>query len=377
MTSIVILNYNTPSLTIDCIESIKEHTYPGAYEIILVDNASRDDSVELFQNIPPEYNVRLIISDKNLGFAGGCNLGMKAAKGEEICLLNSDTLVTPKWLELLKNALYSSENIGMAGPVTNNASLQQISTPNFKTKQDIYDWGETYNKETPLNYIKASNLIFFCVLMKKEVYTRIGGLDENFFPGNYEDDDYSIRARLAGFKLIVAKNVFIFHYGSESFKKYRNREVPSYNEFMDIGRKRVIEKYGLSNFYKADFAIEVYKERKRIKKQLSRILLINTGASTIPYDLLNDYPSAEISVITSNFMDSLLLTPDFSSKWCENIEEDLFKSMDGKYDLMFLALDLANFKDWEKFITRLFDYLTKGGVVMLYANRELKSFTNE
>jgi len=96
MTSIIILNFNTPDLTLDCIESIKENTEKDSYEIILVDNASSDDSVQKFQKLIPKLNcnIHLLVCDKNYGFAGGCNIGIRNSTGDEICLLNSDTIVT-------------------------------------------------------------------------------------------------------------------------------------------------------------------------------------------------------------------------------------------------------------------------------------------
>lgn len=378
MTSIVILNYNTPSLTINCIESIKENTPFGDYEIIVVDNASKDDSVELLKRIPKEYNVKLIVSEKNLGFAGGCNLGMRAANGEEICLLNSDTIVTPNWLKLLKNALYSDEKIGMAGPVTNSAARQKISVPILKNKQEIYDFAKYYAKETKPSYNNCFNLIFFCVLIKREVYTRIGGLDESFFPGNFEDDDYSIRARLAGFKLTVANNVFIYHYGSESFKKLDDKAShKNYEAIMSLGRERLIKKYGLTNYYKANWTEIIYQNKNLIKSDSPKLLLINTGAGLTPFELSEDYPKADISLVSDVFMDSLLMTPDFSSKYCPNIETDLWKHIDGDYDFIYLAWDIMTFNDWETFITKIFGYLIKGGAIMLYAGGELKTFRNE
>jgi len=378
MTSIVILNYNTPEFTINCIESIKENTAAGSYEIIVVDNASMDDSVELLQNIPKEYKVNLIVSKRNLGFSGGCNLGMRAAKGEEICLLNSDTIVTPNWLELLKDALYGDKKTGIVGPVTNRAVRQQISTPKLNNKREIYDFARNYADKTKPVYRTHFNLVFFCALIKREVYSRIGGLDESFFPGNFEDDDYSIRARMAGFKLVVADNVFIFHYGSESFKKVEDSDFgKNYKNAMDSGRARLIKKYGLSGYYQADWTDAIYKEQNLKKIESPRILLVNSGANSTPYALLETYPHADISLISNVFMDSLLLTPDFSSKFCENTETDLWNHISGKYDLIYLTWDIFALKDWEAFIAKIFEYLTKDGAVLLYANVELKTFRNE
>ena len=116
-TSIVILSYNTYEITKGCIESIRRFTAAGNYELIVVDNASKDASVAWLKR---QKDVKLIINKENKGFPGDCNQGMVVAEpGNDILLLNSDTIVTPNWLENLQKALYSAENIGAVSCVTN------------------------------------------------------------------------------------------------------------------------------------------------------------------------------------------------------------------------------------------------------------------
>ena len=93
MTSIIILSYNTLTYTRWCLESIRRFTEPGTYEIIVVDNASTDGSRAFLRQ---QADVRLIESEVNLGFPKGCNVGMAAARGDALLLLNSDTIVTPR-----------------------------------------------------------------------------------------------------------------------------------------------------------------------------------------------------------------------------------------------------------------------------------------
>ena len=106
MTSIVILTYNKLNYTKKCIESIRKYTCKESYEIIVVDNASTDGTIEWLKT---QSDIITIFNKENLGFPKGCNQGIKIAKGDEVLLLNNDVIVTPKWLINLLEALYSSE----------------------------------------------------------------------------------------------------------------------------------------------------------------------------------------------------------------------------------------------------------------------------
>lgn len=95
-TSIVILSYNTYELTKTCIESIRRFTPPGSYEVIVVDNGSEDSSSAWLKE---QKDIKLLVNEENKGFPAGCNQGIKiAAEGNDILLLNSDVIVTPRWL---------------------------------------------------------------------------------------------------------------------------------------------------------------------------------------------------------------------------------------------------------------------------------------
>ena len=213
-TSIIILSYNNYAYTKFCIESIRRYTKPGSYEIIVVDNASRDESVNWLRL---QSDVRGIYNQKNQGFPKGCNQGMKLASGDSILLLNNDTIVTPRWLEQLRTALYSASDIGAVSCVTNACSnFQQIEVP-YKDIKGLFAFADQYNHLDSTKWEKSLTLVGFCFLFRRELYDTLGGLDEAFSPGNCEDDDFSIRIWLAGYKCILCRDTFIHHFGSASF----------------------------------------------------------------------------------------------------------------------------------------------------------------
>ena len=215
-TSIIILSYNTQELLQLCLASIYEYTEAGTYEIIVVENGSEDGSAEWLKE---QQGLICIYNDENRGFPKGCNQGLKAATGTELLLLNSDTVVTKDWLKNLRLALYSSAKVGAVSCVTNYCSNnQQIKAP-YDGIEEMLDFAAQYNKSNPALWEKRTKLVGFCYLFKREVLEKIGFLDERFSPGNYEDDDYSLRILQAGYDLLFCRDTFIHHFGGAAFKK--------------------------------------------------------------------------------------------------------------------------------------------------------------
>jgi abequosyltransferase len=238
LTSIIILTHNKLEYTLQCIESIRAYIAQEDREIIVVDNHSADGTVEWLNG---QKDIIKILNNENAGFPAGCNQGMRIAKGDNILLLNNDTVVTRNCLSNLLNCLYSSENIGAVGPVTNNCSNGQAIAVTYRDINEMHAFAAEHNLPDPDKWEERPRLVGYCMLIKKEVVDRIGLLDERFSPGNYEDNDYCLRMRIAGFRLMLCRDAFIHHYGSVSFGANRQ-------EFLDLletNRKKFEEKWGL------------------------------------------------------------------------------------------------------------------------------------
>ena len=251
MTSIVILSYNTLVYLQYCIESIRKFTAAGSYELIVVENASQDGSAEWLRE---QQDIRTIFNKKNVGFPKGCNQGMEVAQGDDILLLNSDTIVTAHWLENLKKALYSREKVGAVGCITNACSNLQSIGVSYKSVEEMLDFAAKFNHSNPRLWERRLRLIGFCMLVKREVYQKIGGLDERFSPGNYEDDDYSLRIWQAGYELLLCRDTFIHHFGSASFQNDENPEKAkrkrlAYRELSARNKRKFLEKWQVPTNY--------------------------------------------------------------------------------------------------------------------------------
>lgn len=218
LTSIVMLTRNGLDLTRRCVDSVKRHT-EGPLEWIAVDNGSDDGTLEFWHSMD---NVKLIANEDNRGFAAGTNQGMMEASGDYILLLNNDTVVTPHWLSSLYAALFRDPNIGIVGPVSNHvAPIQRVPFEEWPAPENLEAYAAKRQKEWAGSGFYAHKLIGFCMLFHRSLLDRIGGFDERFFPGNYEDDDFSIRTRISGKRLWVAQDVFIHHEGQGTFASNR------------------------------------------------------------------------------------------------------------------------------------------------------------
>lgn len=218
VTSIVVLTYNQVEVTRLCIESLFQHTRD--FELILVDNASTDDTVPYLKALAETHeNVKLILNSINRGFAGGCNQGIAAATGRDVVLLNNDTIVTEGWLEGLIEASRTT-GADIVGPRTNRiAGPQQVEAVSYDPltldgfDAFLKDWRLRPHANWP-----SMRVIGFCMFIRRHVLDVIGGLDTAFGTGNYEDDDFCMRALVAGFSIVVTDAVFIHHFGSATFK---------------------------------------------------------------------------------------------------------------------------------------------------------------
>ena len=241
-TSIIVLCYNSlEETTRPCLESIVKNTPVGDYELIIIDNASSDGTPEYLQEFARLHtNIRIQLNDINKGYAGGNNDGIALANNEYIILLNNDTLVPAGWLDKLLFLFQNHPNIGLIGPVTNSAGNEQRIELDRLNEKNYEDISGEYIKRQAGVWFETEKLGFFCVAIRSSVVKKIGVLDEKFGIGMFEDDDYCIRAKKAGFNLAIAEDCFVFHKGSVSFGKLA---VENYRRLFEKNRQYFYEKH--------------------------------------------------------------------------------------------------------------------------------------
>lgn len=220
MVSIIIPCFNQIEYTKKCLKSIDQHT-TVPHELLLVDNGSTDGTREYLQKYSEtRAHVQLIVNDKNLGFAAANNQAFKKSGGECLLLLNNDVVVTEKWLEKLLEHIEKSPDTGMVGPMSNAVSGPQLvqKVPYGSSMNAMQSFARDFTARHSGKTTESMRLVGFCLLIKKEVIDVIGGFDEHYISGNFEDDDLCLRSFIAGYRNIIAHDVFIHHYGSMTFK---------------------------------------------------------------------------------------------------------------------------------------------------------------
>lgn len=217
--SIIIPYYNAHEFTNLCLESIFDCTSED-FEIILIDNGSSDEEIsklELFSEFGQLPQMKVIRNETNKGFPAAVNQGFTEATGDIICVLNNDLVVTPDWAEHLEWHL--DHGLDVVGPRTNYIDGPQILLiDRYDNKEELYERAREHYKKNKHKRWAFPRLVGFCLMFKREVYEKIGGFDESFGIGNFEDDDWDLRAIEAGYRLGISRDVYLHHFGSVTHK---------------------------------------------------------------------------------------------------------------------------------------------------------------
>ncbi len=220
VTSVVILTHNQLRLTRACVNSIRLLT-DEPYELVFVDNGSTDGTPAYLTGLAAaDPRVRVVLNPENRGFPAGCNQGIRVATGAQVLLLNNDTVVTAGWLTRLLRALRSGPDVGLAGPCSNHVSGDQQVPVTYPedTLDGLDGFAWRHGRAHDGRAGDTDRLVGFCLLIKRAVIGAVGGLDEGFGLGNFEDDDYCRRARGAGFRAVIARDAFVHHVGGATFR---------------------------------------------------------------------------------------------------------------------------------------------------------------
>ncbi len=223
--SVVVVTYNNLELTKACLASIDAHSYYGNLEVIVVDNASSDGTREyLAEWVSGASDRKIIANEQNKGFAAANNQGLATATGDYLVLLNNDTFVTPGWIRTLARHLERNRTIGLIGPVTNNIGNEAKIDISYGNMDEMLTESAKYTRRHIGQLYPLRTAAFFCVMMPRAVYESVGGLDESFGRGFFEDDDYCRRIEQVGLRIVCAEDVFVHHHLSASFSKIKQQE---------------------------------------------------------------------------------------------------------------------------------------------------------
>ncbi|SEB09023.1 glycosyltransferase family 2 protein [Pedobacter hartonius] len=241
-TSIISVNFNQPAVTVDFLKSIQLHTNPTEVELILVDNGSAEDHYADFLAAYPE--LIYIRSEKNLGFAGGNNLGIKKATGDYLLLLNNDTEITANLISELSSELERNPDIGLISPLLLYYDAPEViqyagfSEMNYLTCRNSVIGGMELNEG---QYDGQSRETAFChgaaMMCRRADLDTVGLMEDQFFL-YYEELDWCEKFRRAGKKIWFTGKTHIFH--KESMSVGKESKIKTY--FMTRNRMLFIRR---------------------------------------------------------------------------------------------------------------------------------------
>jgi GT2 family glycosyltransferase len=218
--SIIIVTYGSARQIENCLDALKQLETSVSHEIIVVDNASQDDTVSLVQARYP--NVRLLPQSENWGFAGGVNRGVAQAQGRLIALLNPDAAACPSWLDELI-APFTDPQVGITGSKVMDATgrIQSIGalfdTPLLLTAhrgEGEIDAGQ-YDAPADVWGVHGAAMAF-----PRQLWATLGDFDEGYFPAYLEESDFCEQARRAGYRVITAPRAVVVHAESSTTGKF-------------------------------------------------------------------------------------------------------------------------------------------------------------
>lgn len=230
---VIIPIYNAIDCVKECVNSVIKNTDLKENGLILIDDKSPDESVreylKVLESDLKNINVTILYNETNLGFVGTVNKGMKYSKND-VLLLNSDTEVGPKWLELMKECAYSQENVGSVTALSNNATL--VSVPiglqanELPSNMSFEEYAILVQMNSLKKYPELPTAHGFCMYIRRDVLDNVGYFDAKTFGKGYgEENDFSYRCMEYGYKHLLCDEVIVYHKESQSFSESKTELI--------------------------------------------------------------------------------------------------------------------------------------------------------
>jgi GT2 family glycosyltransferase len=346
LVSIIVVTYNNAEYTKMCVSSIFAKTAYPNLELIIVDNASTDETRSYLEALRAKHeNIKIILNSQNIGLAAANNTGIRNSTGKFLILLNNDTIVTRGWISGLIKYLIKDPAVGMVGPVTNSIGNEAKIDVSYKDLSNIDVFAEHYTKKNRGKTFEIAVLAMYCVALSKQTIDKVGLLDERFSIGMFEDDDYALRVARAGLKVLCTEDVFIHHFGGVSFNKLPPAE---YQRIFNENKKKFEKKMGITwqahrcrdtsvaqrppKFRAHD---KQHGFRQALRKTIKKCEILKRRRSpiskSVPIDLLYGYQAKKtlekhkLQIVPFNFYSPIPSIKDIEAGWETKITPPFFE----------------------------------------------------
>jgi len=214
MLDIIVVTYNAKNKLKRCLESIERHAGNISHWLTIVDNASNDGTTDyLNKKYNKDRHVNIIHTKKNVGFSGAANIALKATRNKFVALIDDDAEVTKNCLEQLYKQIRNNPDVGIIGPKVLFPNKRICAAGTLIWGRIDMNIGSKEIDSGQRDYTKEVDaLIGPCWIIRREIIRKVGYLDEQFFPCQWEDFDYCIRTRLAGYKIIYHGKAALIHH---------------------------------------------------------------------------------------------------------------------------------------------------------------------
>ena len=234
---IIIPIYNAFESLQLCIESIQKYTDFRQHRVILINDCSSDSRMKPYLDSLDSEQFIVIHNETNKGFSANVNIGMQYSDAHDVILLNSDTIVTKRWVEKMITCAYAAKETGTVTPLSNSATLASVPIAFIDNPlpdgMSVDEFAQLIEHSSFCDYPQVTVAVGFCMYIKREVIQKIGFFDaETFAKGYGEENDFCHRAEIYGYRHVLCDNTFIYHEGTQSFQteekerlKQEHREI--------------------------------------------------------------------------------------------------------------------------------------------------------
>ncbi len=359
--SFVLVTYNQLEMTQLCVESIRHNHPRGSYEIVAVDNLSTDGTREWLEE---QEDIRALLNDDNRGFPTACNQGAElAAEGNDIFLLNNDTIVMENSVYNLRMALYESDRIGAVGACSNEVGNRQKIDEKYDSIEEYARYAGRNNCYSPERHEKRLRLVGFAMMFRRPVWERVQGFDERFGIGNYEDDDISMKLLEQGLDLLFCRDSFIFHFGSASFRALNRARSEEYQRILQRNKQIFEEKWKIRWGYFSHVRRDLLGYIEEEGNSAFAVLEIGCASGATLLEIGNRYPNAELHGIELDRD-----VANLASHYLDIVQGDIQEKRNPfgrRFDCIVLGDVLEHLRDPEDILMELREWLNPGGYLVI------------